>query len=226
MKKLLIILLFAPVFCFSQYVNWDAVYTGTTENKAIYVGEKLVWEKEIEDSVVIDGYTYPTVKIGNQTWLKVNLYYNDGDGGIYSYNNEPNTAAVYGYLYTWDAAMRVDSLIAGWHLPGLDELLILTNYLGGESVVGDKLKEVGYVHWSAANYNATNSSGFTALGAGTYNSIYASFFGLKDRATFWTSKISSLYRSYYYTIISSGTFEKNYGNNTLCFSVRLIKDSE
>lgn len=229
MKKLIFIFLFAPLFCFSQYENWVAVYTGTTENKAIYVGDKLVWEKESCAGVIIQGYCYDTVRIGTQTWLAANLYYDDGDGGIYSYDLEPDTAAIYGYLYTWNAAMRVDSLIDGWHLPTFEEWNTIITYLGGTSVAGGKLKEIGFDHWTIHNINSTNSSGFTALGAGTYNSNTLKSGGIRNQAMFWSSTVSSWSPVNHYSLqLYTGSndlifqWQRDYGG----FSVRLIKDSE
>lgn len=36
---------------------------------------------------------------------------------------------------------------AGWHVPSDTEFTTLTNFLGGESVAGGKIKEVGTDHW-------------------------------------------------------------------------------
>ncbi len=36
---------------------------------------------------------------------------------------------------------------SGWHIPSDGEFTELTDFLGGESVAGGKMKEAGYDHW-------------------------------------------------------------------------------
>ena len=36
---------------------------------------------------------------------------------------------------------------SGWHIPSDEEFTQLTDFLGGESVAGGKMKEAGYDHW-------------------------------------------------------------------------------
>src|SRR5574344_2998326 len=84
----------------------------------------------------------------------------------------------YGVLYNWTAAMNGEASSttnpsgiqgvcpAGWHLPSDAEWTELTDYLGGASVAGGKLKETGTTHWDSPNTGATNETGFTALPGG------------------------------------------------------------
>ena len=69
----------------------------------------------------------------------------------------------YGVLYNWPAVMTEGICQSGWHIPTDGEFTELTDFLGGESVAGGKMKEVGYDHWNSPNTGATNSSGFNGL---------------------------------------------------------------
>ncbi|MCB0806641.1 MAG: hypothetical protein KDC05_12650 [Bacteroidales bacterium] len=120
---------------------------------------------------------YKTVQIGDQTWMAENLR---------SISTDPHevNCCNYGKLYMHGAAE--EACPEGWHMPDSSEWQILINYLGGNNIAGGKLKETGTTHWDAPNKGATNSSGFTALGAG-----FADYdLGLQKRmkqAEFWTS---------------------------------------
>ena len=60
----------------------------------------------------------------------------------------------------------------GWNGPTDAEWTVLTDYLGGDSIAGDKMKEVGTISWNNPNTwdsrytDATNTSLFTALPGG------------------------------------------------------------
>ena len=59
----------------------------------------------------------------------------------------------------------------GWHVPELDEINELLEYLGGRFVAGEALKNSGHIEWFAAFPGfscATNESGFNALPAGQF----------------------------------------------------------
>ena len=76
------------------------------------------------------------------------------------------------------------------HVPSDAEWTVLSDYLGGESVAGGKLKEAGTTHWYTPNAGATNETGFTALPGGIREAAnstpglycYESFY-----CHFWTS---------------------------------------
>ena len=72
-------------------------------------------------------------------------------------------------LYNWYAVNTGKLCPEGWHVPTDDEWTILTDYLGGKSVAGGKLKETGTSHWLSPNTGATNETGFTGLPTGYRN---------------------------------------------------------
>jgi uncharacterized protein (TIGR02145 family) len=154
----------------------------------------------------IDGNTYQTVKIGNQVWMAENLkvtHYRNGDaipnvienatwaglttGAYCEQNNDVNNIAVYGRLYNGYAVSDSRNIApAGWHVPSDAEWQTLVDYLGGDAVAGDKLKEAGTTHWCSLNTGATNESGFTALPGG-YRYVSGTYYGLGLCADFWSS---------------------------------------
>ena len=134
-----------------------------------------------------DGNIYHIVTIGTQTWMVENLRttkFNDGTAipnitdnktwqglnspGVCSYDNTSNYNMIntYGLLYNWYSVNTAKLAPKGWHVPTDAEWKTLTEYLGGNSVAGGKLKEVGTTHWYSPNTGADNSSGFTALPGG------------------------------------------------------------
>ncbi|MBN1416909.1 MAG: hypothetical protein JW973_17560 [Bacteroidales bacterium] len=143
----------------------------------------------------------------------------------------------YGVLYNWPAAMAGEASStsnpsgvqgvcpAGWHLPSNTEWTELTDFLGGLSVAGGKLKETGTTHWIAPNTGATNETGFTALPGGYLS--YSGTFVLIGNFSYWWSATETIYYSnawgrgvnneYSYAIGSD--FGKELG-----FSVRCLRD--
>lgn len=124
---------------------------------------------------------------------------------VYGYDGTSTNAAkatsnftTYGVLYNWPAAMNgatsskanpsgVQGICPkGWHLPSDDEWTELTDYLGGTSVAGGKLKEDGTIHWYSPNAGASNSSGFTALPGG-YRFTHGYFDDIGVYGTWWSA---------------------------------------
>jgi len=155
-------------------------------------------------TVIYEGKTYNTVQIGTQCWFKENLNVgtringsqNPTNNGIkekYCYNDLESNCDVYGGLYQWYEMMQyvttqgVQGLCpSGWHIPTDGEWTILTDFLGGESVAGTKMKSTS--GWYGGG-NGNNSSGFTALPGGSR--YPAGWFGdLTQIAYFWSSSIN------------------------------------
>lgn len=110
------------------------------------------------------------------------------------YNNDPTLGAVYGKLYNWYAVrllqMDIDYYNTanptsqwGWRIPTSTDFTELSVFLGGSSMAGKKLKKEGSIYWGALNTEATNESGFSALGGGirftdgTFVNIYSQYRG-------------------------------------------------
>ena len=168
-----------------------------------------------------DGQTYQTVEIGNQTWFAENLNYETSDS--WWYDNSSSNGAIYGRLYTWEAALT--ACPDGWHLPSDAEWTVLTDYLGGESVAGGKMKEAGYEHWNSPNTGATNSSGFTALPGGIRYTD-GSFGHLGRYGDWWSSteEYSGLIAWYRCLDYDNGQVYRNSDTEPDGYSVRCLKD--
>jgi uncharacterized protein (TIGR02145 family) len=190
----------------------------------------------------IDGNTYLPVTICNQTWTKSNLnvsHYRNGDeipqvtdptqwanlttGAWCYYNNDPANGAIYGKMYNWYAVNDPRGLAPqGWHVPTDTEWNTLIYCLGGNTVAGGKMKEVGTTYWSTPNLGATNSSRFTGLPGGQRN--YFGNFETIQIGSWWSSSEIGNFayqRSIFYdttTVVRSGL-----GKLTGIY-VRCIKD--
>lgn len=117
-------------------------------------------------------------------------YFNEGiwrewyTYGAWNYfNNDATNNEVYGKLYNWFSTQGDTLCPTGWHVPTDTEWTILTDYLGGESVAGGKLKSIATSYWNSPNIGATNESGFSAL-AGGYRLHGYIFYNIKDVAWF------------------------------------------
>jgi len=192
----------------------------------------------------IDGNVYRTIKIGNQWWMAENLkvtHYCNGDaipnvtdnstwsnlttGAYCNYDNDVNNVTTYGRLYNWHAVNGSRNIApTGWHVPTDAEWQTLVDYLGGESVAGGKMKEIGTKHWDGENIGATNESGFSALPGGARQG--GGTFGVMGNHTdFWTSTESSISDAWYRTLgrYYSGVSRMTNSKQNGC-SVRCMRD--
>jgi len=188
-----------------------------------------------------DGNVYTSVTIGTQVWLVENLKttkYNDGTDiplvtddvewvnlntpGYCWYDNDAATYKnPYGALYNWYAVNTGKLCPTGWHVPTDAEWTILTTYLGGTSVAGGKLKELGTTHWTTPNTGSTNETGFTALPGGL-REVDGLFFYCGNEGFWWNSPeymvTDALYYTMYfnYNFVYSSNFNKRYGLSVRC----------
>lgn len=177
-----------------------------------------------------DGQVYKTVKIGNQWWMAENLnyaytkptpqyYYGTSDiidSASFCYNNEPDSCAKYGRLYTWEASMdcvdaEIDDYICPiirywnndfkirgvcpdkWHVPSVNEwksLQYVVNYFAT-----DLKSTEGWLD----NGNGSDVVGFRILPTGYYINYLENFefnFAFEDigkKTCFWTLRQETIY---------------------------------
>ena len=196
----------------------------------------------------IDGNTYKTVYIGGQQWMAENLKvskYSDGTtipnipdniqwqnnttGAWSYYNNDVANNAKYGKLYNWVAASKTTNgnksvCPTGWHVPTDAEWTVLTDYLGGESIAGGKMKEVGTTNWNSPNTDATNTSLFTGLPGG-YRYYGGNYGGIGNYGYWWSSTESYPFTAWHRSLVSiSGVAYRTNSYKEYGLSVRCLRD--
>ncbi|MCX6270188.1 MAG: hypothetical protein NTU44_03040 [Bacteroidetes bacterium] len=195
-------------------------------------------------TITYGGQTYNTVQIGSQCWMKENLNVgtmvphtsdqtNNGIIEKYCFNNNPMSCSTYGAFYQWDEMMQYNIVPGtrgicpvGWHIPAKSEWQTLFDFLGGVSVAGGKMKEIGTIHWNSPNTGATNESGFTSLSGGSRYYLTGLCYYENSYAYLWSSTTTLENQSYYcnlgyyYAFADTGNSVKQNG-----LSARCIKDT-
>lgn len=197
---------------------------------------------DIKKLTDIEGNVYKTVTIDTIVWMAENLKttkFNDGSmiphvtdpdewAGLNSpaycyYGNEDYyNKNIYGGLYNWYAVNSGKLCPTGWHISTDAEWNSLTEFLGGESVAGSKLKDTVIV-WESPYEDATNEVGFAALPAGGRD-LEGYFYDRGFSGLWWTSEqfysSSAIYRMIHY----DASLQRNFINKSSGMSVRCVKD--
>ena len=202
--------------------NYPIVHIGTAKGTTVKLdqeGEKgiQIWMAEnLKTTKYKDFTSIPNVTV-NETW-----------SGLITpaycwYNNEIGNKNVYGALYNWYTLTTGKLCPVGWHMPIDAEWKVLTDFLGGTSTAGVKLKETGIIHWTSPNNWASNETGFTALPGG--RRLNFGFDHLHNLGTLWSLTEISSTRANYLTMsyINSSTDRNDYYKSG-GFSVRCLKD--
>ncbi len=181
-----------------------------------------------------EDHTYSTVRIDCRCWTAENLKstkYFDGasipNPMAYVSAEHPDSAANverYGYLYTWDDAVRAPLAPEatevrgvcpdGWHLPTEADFARLANHSAFELM--------STTDW--LNGEGTNATGFTALPAGKFTDVR--FENLLGETDFWTaSTVSSSIARYCSLTYGCSELIHYDGNKANGKSVRCLKSN-
>ena len=200
-----------------------------------------------------DGNKYATVLIGSDCWFKQNLNYgtmvlsdtkvgphsNVSNNSIpekYVQNNTITNANLVGGLYDGQELMNYNTTTESqglcptdWHVSTDAEWASLITNVGAKmtsssaGVGGNKLKKIGI---GIATGVGTDNVGFSALFGGDRDS-YGTFYGMDQRAIFWTSTMASPSLMYHYTLWTENDTIERLTNppSPTSFSCRCVKNT-
>lgn len=185
---------------------------------SVTIGKQVWMTKNLEVDEFRNGDPIPQAKSAAQ-WVKAGE--NHQPAWCY-YKNNPKNGKKYGKLYNWYAVNDLRGLAPnGYHIPTDAEWTVLTDYLGGKSSAGKKMKSAS--GWFE-NGNGTNSSGFSGLPGG-YRFSDGTFFTIGNYGYWWSSTEgdtgSVWYRGLYY---DEGYVDRYDCYKTNGFSVRCLRD--
>ena len=206
----------------------------------------VIFNAQAQTITDIEGNIYNTITLGTQIWTKENLKstrFSNGDliattslpinndsTSVFqwAYNQDSLNIAAYGLLYSWYAVTDSRNVCpTGWHVPSEAEWFSLANFLGGDSIAGDKMKETGTAHWLSTSGTVTNSSNFTALPGGSRGNP-TGFSNLQTLGKFWSSTSwgSNVFpRAYIYSLqATSSALQQSVSVANCGNSVRCVQD--
>ena len=213
--------------------------SSSSVSSSLFVGCKTAEADNCEYGELVDdrdGQKYKTVKIGDQWWMAENLNYADSaktptlTGNSWCYNNELDSCAKYGRLYSWVAAVdkseeecgngktcglsdNVQGVCPiGWHLPSGNEWNTLYSAMGSSPYA---MQAKDFAKWN----KATDAYGFSVLPAG---GRYPGSDHIGAYANFWSSSEKGDYSNRW--LLGADGASLGYDSRSRGFSVRCVKD--
>ncbi len=191
----------------------------------VKIGTQVWTSKNLDVSTFRNGEAIPEAKNAKQ-WDYAS---NNKTASFCYYKFDSNNGKVYGKLYNWYAVNDSRGLAPkGYHIPSDAEWNVLTNFLGGENIAGQKMKNVprgyGFGGLIVPNFKGTGSSGFNGLPGGGWD-YDGSRYGMLEGGHWWSSSENDI--NFAWTRGLSGYDTKVHRRNTYMrggFSVRCIKD--
>jgi uncharacterized protein (TIGR02145 family) len=171
-----------------------------------------------------DGQEYRIVTIGSQTWMAENLNYKTEEGS--KYYNDDNSYALFGRIYSRDAAMN--ACPDGWHLPLKDEWIQLGTQVG---LTEDNIYGYVEIYKLKSKHAWIDDPGTDDYGFSIIPGAYA----LSDccnleRASFWSSTLETDWTGDTIAIIFGIMYNSSIDWSSLklsdyrYYSIRCIKD--
>jgi uncharacterized protein (TIGR02145 family) len=168
-------------------------------------------------------YTSDTKSMGGKTWMVENL--NIETANSWCYDEDPANCAIYGRLYTWNAAKM--ACPSPWRLPTREDWIALVAEVGGSlTVVGAGwYSSTGAEHLKSQSWdNGTNSTGFSALPGGARHPD-GTFAVLGSISRWWAKEEVNASSAHGWGMDIGKTDVNEYGfDKSVGFSVRCVQD--
>lgn len=206
--------------------------------KVVKIGDQIWMAENLKYLPKVDAVDNGSEDAAAGKYYYVYDYVPSGASETEQINNAATTLnyQTYGVMYNWNAAMNGSASSnnnpsgvqgvcpSGWHLPSNAEWIELSSFLGGESVAGGKLKELGTIHWNNPNNGFANLYGFNALPGGTrYDD--GTFSSIGDNGEWWCStKYDAVFTWFADLRYNETGLNKYYNLIHLGLSVRCIRD--
>ena len=228
--------------------NTLTIITKNSTQYSIVKNTTIVKKKHWRNSIL-----YPSVKIGSQYWMTINLnvenyvngdlipeakteeewnaYCQAGIGAWIYYDNNPTNGIKFGKMYNWYAVNDSRGLAPeGWHVASDAEWTILTNLLGKSKISGTTFprihgeKIMSKSGWSKdKDIKGNNLTGFSALPGGLSGKP-GQFHNIGSYSEWWSSTQLDINNASNYQLAYSGYFNRLSCNKSLGCYVRCIKD--
>jgi uncharacterized protein (TIGR02145 family) len=196
----------------------------------------------------VDGNSYRTIVIGNQTWMAENLkvkHFNNGDiipelsddptwagtstGAWCSFNNSFNGNVVlnecpFGIIYN-GYVVSDNRLVCpiGWHIPNDNDWTELFNSLGGINLAAPKMRSGYGIYWTSIIGGSNNFSGFSGLPGGSRQQNGVTLFSTSN-AQYWSSSFVNPSQLKYYLLGNGNALGENFSSKNTGINIRCVKD--
>ena len=190
----------------------------TIKAQEIKIGTQTWTSKNLDVSKFRNGEAIPLAKT-NAEWKSAGQ--NQQPAWCY-YENKTANGTTYGKLYNWYAVNDPRGLAPkGYHIPTDKEWTVLTDYLGGDSIAGAKMKSTS--GWEE-NGNGSNTSGFAGLPGG-YRSFNGDFYYFGAYGKWWSSSEINASNAWFRNLnYSFGLVNRYFSFKQNGFSVRCLRD--
>ena len=170
--RFIYVLLFSILVSFKAFSQFE-----------VQIGTQTWMSKNLDVNTFRNGEAIPEAKNAKQ-WIKASK---NKKAAFCYYEYRSKNGAIYGKLYNWFAVNDPRGLAPkGYHVASSAEWTVLTDFLGGEYVAGEKLKSTS--GWANGG-NGDNSSGFNGLPGG-YCDNFGNFYNITENGIFWSSSES------------------------------------